>query len=216
MPAVTDLAHAPGPGARPVVATRVAVVDRDRRVRAEVRRLLAAAPDLAVCAEAGTLTELGELGHLHLPEVVVVDLGLGDVGSIDAARRLRSADPSMSLVVLTAAPDEEALFAAVMAGASAWVPKQLRGTDLVGTVQAVAEGLPVLSLGEREGVMAAARLCLPPVDLAVATRVAQAQTDGEIAAGLGLEEVAVRALVVRIARLLRPSSAHRDPERPGP
>lgn len=76
--------------------------------------------------------------------MAVLDGRLPDGSGIDLCRAVRSVDPSIKGLILTSYDDDEALFAAIMAGASGYVLRQIRGNDLVDTVRRVASGQATL------------------------------------------------------------------------
>ena len=76
--------------------------------------------------------------------MAILDGRLPDGNGIDVCRDVRSVDPSIKALILTSYEDDEALFAAIMAGAAGYVLKQIRGTDLVDTVRRVAAGQSML------------------------------------------------------------------------
>ena len=78
------------------------------------------------------------------PDVAVLDGRLPDGSGIDVCRDVRSIDPTIACLILTSYDDDEALFAAIMAGAAGYVLKQIRGTDLVDAVRRVAPGQSLL------------------------------------------------------------------------
>ncbi|HZM77589.1 MAG TPA: response regulator transcription factor, partial [Candidatus Limnocylindrales bacterium] len=78
------------------------------------------------------------------PDVAVLDARLPDGSGIEACRQIRSVDPSIRALILTSYDDDKALFAAIMAGASGYVLKQIKGTDLVEGVRRVAAGQSLL------------------------------------------------------------------------
>lgn len=78
------------------------------------------------------------------PDVAILDARLPDGNGIDVCRDVRAVDPSIMGLILTSYEDDEALFAAIMAGASGYVLKQIRGTDLVDAVRRVAAGQSLL------------------------------------------------------------------------
>ena len=118
----------------------VMVVDDNAVVREALVGLLERASGIVVCAEAGDLAEAERVAAAVEPDVVVIDLHIGGATSIEAGRRIREARPGTKMVMLTAASDREALIAAMLSGASGYIVKRLRGTDLVGTVRRVAGG----------------------------------------------------------------------------
>lgn len=78
------------------------------------------------------------------PDVAVLDARLPDGSGIDVCREIRSQDPAIGALILTSYDDDEALFAAIMAGAAGYVLKQVLGTDLVDAVRRVAAGQSLL------------------------------------------------------------------------
>ena len=76
--------------------------------------------------------------------MAILDARLPDGNGIDVCRQVRSVDPSIRGLILTSYEDDEALFAAIMAGAAGYVLKQIRGTDLVESVRRVAAGQSLL------------------------------------------------------------------------
>jgi two-component system response regulator DevR len=78
------------------------------------------------------------------PDVAVLDGRLPDGSGIDVCRQIRAVDPSIQALILTSYEDDEALFAAIMAGAAGYVLKQIKGTDLVDAVRRVAAGQSLL------------------------------------------------------------------------
>jgi DNA-binding NarL/FixJ family response regulator len=142
---VSDPADGPAGVAVPAVAAiRVFLLDDHEIVRRGVRELLEAEPDIAVVGEAGTAeSALARIPALR-PDVAILDVRLPDGNGVSVCRDIRSAMPEVACLMLTSFGDDEALFDAIMAGASGYVLKQIRGTDLVGAVRAVASGKSLL------------------------------------------------------------------------
>ncbi|MHB1519034.1 MAG: response regulator [Acidimicrobiales bacterium] len=125
-------------------AVRVFLVDDHEVVRRGLRELLEGAGDLSVVGEAGTASEAqARIPGTH-PDVAVLDLRLPDGTGVDLCREIRSRNPEIACLVLTAYDDDEALASAVMAGASGYVLKQLRGPELVRSIRRVAAGESLL------------------------------------------------------------------------
>jgi DNA-binding NarL/FixJ family response regulator len=78
------------------------------------------------------------------PDVAVLDVRLPDGDGVEVCRDLRSAMPELKCLMLTSYADDEALFSAIMAGASGYVLKQIKGSDLVSAVRRVAAGESLL------------------------------------------------------------------------
>jgi DNA-binding NarL/FixJ family response regulator len=126
------------------MTTRVFLLDDHEIVRRGLRDLLEAEEDLEVVGEASTAEEaLGRIPPTR-PEVAVLDVRLPDGDGIEVCREIRSRHPEVRCLMLTSFADDEALFAAIMAGASGYVLKQVRGTDLVDAVRRVARGESLL------------------------------------------------------------------------
>lgn len=123
---------------------RVFLTDDHEIVRRGLRELLEADGACLVVGEAATAADALTRIPLARPEVAVLDVRLPDGDGIAVCRDIRSDHPDIHCLILTSYADDEALFAAIMAGASGYLLKQVRGTDLVGAVQAVAAGKSLL------------------------------------------------------------------------
>jgi DNA-binding NarL/FixJ family response regulator len=119
---------------------KVFLLDDHEVVRRGVAALLEAEPDIVVVGEAGTADQaLARVPALR-PDVAVLDVRLPDGDGVSVCRELRSRLPELACLMLTSFADDQALFDAVMAGASGYVLKQIHGSDLVGAVRTVAAG----------------------------------------------------------------------------
>ena len=123
---------------------RVFLLDDHEVVRRGVADLLDAEPDLEVVGEASTAAEALARVPAVRPDVAVLDVRLPDGDGVSVCRELRSRQPELRCLMLTSFADDDALFDAIMAGASGYVLKQIRGTDLVGAVRTVASGQSLL------------------------------------------------------------------------
>src|SRR5258706_7078651 len=131
----------------------VFLLDDHEIVRRGVRELLEAEPDIVVVGEAGTAeSALARIPALK-PDVAVLDVRLPDGDGVTVCRDIRSKMPEVACLMLTSFGDDEALFDAIMAGAAGYVLKQIRGTDLVGAVRALAAGESMLDPGAASRVM---------------------------------------------------------------
>jgi DNA-binding NarL/FixJ family response regulator len=138
---VTSRAHDENTSAKPI---SVFLMDDHEIVRRGVRDLLEAEPDITVVGEAGTASSaLARIPALR-PDVAVLDVRLPDGDGVSVCREIRSRMPEVACLMLTSFGDDEALFDAIMAGASGYVLKQIRGTDLVGAIRTVATGQSIL------------------------------------------------------------------------
>ena len=122
----------------------VFLLDDHEVVRRGVRDLLEAEPDIEVVGEAGTAASaLARIPALR-PDVAVLDVKLPDGDGVSVCREIRSRMPEVNCLMLTSFDDNQALLDAVMAGASGYVIKQIRGSDLVSAVRTVAAGQSML------------------------------------------------------------------------
>lgn len=119
---------------------RVFLVDDHEVVRRGVASLLEDEDDLTVVGEAGTAEQALSRISAVKPDVAVLDVRLPDGSGVEVCREVRSAHPEIACLMLTSFADDDALFEAVMAGASGYVLKQIHGSDLVGAVRTVAAG----------------------------------------------------------------------------
>ncbi|MGC5030719.1 response regulator [Micromonospora sp. DT229] len=123
---------------------RVFLLDDHEVVRRGLADLLQASGDIEVVGESGSAQEAARRIPALRPDVAILDARLPDGNGIDVCRDIRAVDSSIKGLILTSYEDDEALFAAIMAGASGYVLKQIRGTDLVDAVRRVAAGQSLL------------------------------------------------------------------------
>jgi DNA-binding NarL/FixJ family response regulator len=123
---------------------RVYLLDDHEVVRRGLRDLLEREGDIEVVGESGSAVDAEHRIPALRPHVAVLDARLPDGSGIDVCRHIRSVDPTIQALILTSYEDDEALFAAIMAGAAGYVLKQIRGTDLVDAVRRVAAGQSML------------------------------------------------------------------------
>lgn len=130
---------------------RVFLVDDHEIVRRGISELLNAEADIEVVGEASTAAQARGRIAATLPDVALLDVRLPDGSGIDVCRDVRSSNPSVRCLILTAYDDDEALSAAVVAGASGYVLKDVRGTGLLEALRKVASGKSLLdpSLAKR-------------------------------------------------------------------
>ena len=123
---------------------RVYLLDDHEVVRRGIRDLLEDAGDISVVGESASALEASRRIPALRPDVAILDARLPDGSGIDVCREIRSVDPGIHALILTSFDDDEALFAAIMAGAAGYVLKQITGTDLVDAVRRVAGGQSLL------------------------------------------------------------------------
>jgi len=123
---------------------RVYLLDDHEVVRRGLREMLEQESDIEVIGESGSAVDAAHRIPALRPDVAVLDGRLPDGSGIDVCRDIRSVDPTIQALILTSYEDDEALFAAIMAGAAGYVLKQIRGTDLIDAIRRVAAGQSLL------------------------------------------------------------------------
>ena len=123
---------------------RVFLLDDHEIVRRGVRDLLETQDDITVVGEAGSAEEARNRIGISQPHVAVLDVQLEDGTGIEVCRDVRSDHPEIRCLMLTSFADDQALLDSVVAGASGYVLKQIRGTDLVDSIRKVAAGQSLL------------------------------------------------------------------------
>ena len=188
------------------VTVSVLLVDDHEIVRRGLRDLLDSEADIDVVAEAGGVGEAFVLAQAHRPDVAVVDMRLPDGDGVTLCRDLRALPDGPRCLVLTAFDDEEALVNAILAGASGYLLKQVRGQDLVQAVREVAAGRSLLDPVTTAHVLERMRRPEPTDDLAglteqerkVLTLIGDGLTNRQIAERLFLAEKTVKNYVTAV------------------
>jgi two-component system, NarL family, response regulator DevR len=132
---------------------RLLVVDDHEVVRQGLVSLLDRRSGFEVVAQAGSVAESIALAARHEPDLVIMDIRLPDGSGIEACREIRAARPETRVIMLTSYPDEEAVLSAIIAGASGYLLKQIRGRDLVSALEAVGRGESLLDSAVTEKVL---------------------------------------------------------------
>lgn len=122
----------------------VFLLDDHEVARQGVRSLLEVGGDIKVVGEAGLAGEALPRIRACQPKVAILDVRLPDGNGVEVCREVRSEFPEIYCLMLTSYSDDEALFEAIMAGASGYVLKQIRGNELVNAVKRVAAGESLL------------------------------------------------------------------------
>lgn len=132
---------------------RIFLVDDHEVVRDGLRGLLGDEADLEVVGEAATAAEALEGIPAARPDLTLLDLNLPDGSGIEVCRELRSRDPEARFLVLTSVADDEAVLAAILAGAEGYVLKHVRANELLTTIRAAVRGESVLDQRTRAHVL---------------------------------------------------------------
>jgi two-component system response regulator DevR len=123
---------------------RIVLVDDHEVVRAGIKAMIDAQDDMEVVGEAGTVEDGVRRVGYDEPDVVVLDVRLPDGSGVEACRDIRDRFPDVKVLMLTSFADEEALMSAILAGASGYVLKRVKGTDLVDDIRRVGAGESLL------------------------------------------------------------------------
>lgn len=128
----------------PSTVIRVFLLDDHEIVRRGLAGLIELERDMEVVGEAGSAEEALHRLPAAKPNVAVLDVRLPDGSGVEVCREVRSTLPEVHCLMLTSYADDEALFDAIMAGASGYVLKEIRGNDLVDAIRQVASGKSLL------------------------------------------------------------------------
>ena len=128
-------------GSKPI---RVYLLDDHEIVRRGLRELLESEGDIVVVGESGLAAEAARRIPALRPDVAILDGRLPDGSGIELCREIRSRVPGITALILTSYDDDDELFAAIMAGASGYILKQVGGNDLVDSVRRAAAGQSTL------------------------------------------------------------------------
>ncbi|GLZ36393.1 response regulator transcription factor [Actinokineospora sp. NBRC 105648] len=191
---------------------RVAVADDQALLRASFRLLLEAEPDLEVVGEAGTGVEAVALVERTRPDVVLMDIRMPVLDGIEATRRLTGS--GTRVLVLTTFDLDEYVYAALRAGASGFLLKDTRPTELLTAVRLVAAGEALLAPSvTRRLITQFARLPDPAApavltgvterEREVLTLIARGLSNAEIADRLTLSPATVKTHIGRLLAKLQ-------------
>ena len=184
----------------PRVPIKVFLLDDHEIVRRGVADLLSGEPDIEIVGEASTVDEAVRRIPASAPDVAVLDARLPDGSGIEVCRIVRDGSPDIRCLILTSYDDDEAVFAAVLAGASGYVLKQIRGAGLIDAVRQVAAGRSLLDPRVTERVLERVRggtedprlARLNPQERRILELIADGMTNREIGRTLFIAEQTVK------------------------
>jgi DNA-binding NarL/FixJ family response regulator len=197
------------------VSVRVLIADDQALVRGGFRMILDARDDIEVVGEAADGAEAVALVEALAPDVVLMDVRMPELDGIEATRRIVGAGGSTRIIILTTHDLDEYVFAALRAGASGFMLKDVRPPDLVQGIRVVAQGDALLAPSVTRRLLDRFSATLPdtaapPPDLDELTErelevlrlVALALSNAEIASRLVLTEATVKSHVSAVLRKL--------------
>jgi len=179
------------------------LLDDHEIVRRGLRELFEAQDDLEVVGEASNAEEAMLRVPPTRPDVAVLDVRLPGSSGIEVCRDLRATMPDMRCLMLTSFADDDALFSAILAGASGYLLKQIRGPELVSAVRRVAAGQSLIDPALTAGVMERLRgkqederiAKLSPQERRILDLIAEGKTNRQIGAEMYLAEKTVKNYV---------------------
>ncbi|MET8761411.1 response regulator transcription factor [Lentzea sp. NPDC004782] len=187
------------------MAIAVLLVDDHEIVRRGLVQLLAQADDISVVGQADSATAAITLAPRLRPDVAIIDVRLPDGDGVTVCREIRSlVQPPPACLMLTSYSDDEALFGAIMAGASGYMLKEVSGNDLVAAVRTLSAGGSLLHAGVTSTVLQRLRggpeedpryAALSPQERRILDLIAEGMTNRQIASRLFLAEKTVKNYV---------------------
>jgi DNA-binding NarL/FixJ family response regulator len=188
---------------------RVFLLDDHEMVRRGLKDLFDAHEDIDVVGESGSAKDAEARIPALRPHVALLDGRLPDGSGVEVCRAIRSVDPSINAIILTSYDDDEALFAAIMAGASGYILKQIIGIDLVDVVRKVADGQSLLDPSVTQRVLERVRTggspdepvelqTLTPQERRILELITEGMTNRQIGEQLFLAEKTVKNYVTSI------------------
>lgn len=187
---------------------RIYLLDDHEIVRRGLRELLELEEDLAIVGESGSAEEAVRRIPALRPDVALLDARLPDGSGIEVCRQVRAVDSSIVGLILTSFDDEQALVAAVLAGAAGYLLKDIHGQDLVDTIRRVARGERLIdhaavgrvqaSLHPAAGPSDPRLRSLTPQERRILSLVAQGMTNRQIGAELFLAEKTVKNYITAL------------------
>jgi two-component system response regulator DevR len=185
-------------------AMRVLLVDDHEIVREGLQALIDANDDMEVVGQAGTVEDAVRRVGFDDPDVVVLDVRLPDGSGVEACREIRARFPQVKVLMLTSFADEEALLAAIMAGAAGYVLKRIKGRELVDSIRRVGNGESLLDPDMTERLFKRLRgdepddpvlARLSPQERSILEHIAEGKTNRQIAEDMFLAEKTVKNYV---------------------
>jgi len=123
---------------------RVLIADDHAVVRSGLRSILETEDDIEVVGEAADGHQALEFAQELLPDVILMDINMGDWDGVTATRRVRNSVPSCRVIVLTNYDEDNLVFSSIRAGASGYLLKEVTGIQLTNAIRTVADGFSLI------------------------------------------------------------------------
>ena len=187
---------------------RVLIAEDHAVVRNGLRSILEGDDDFEVVGEASDGDQALTLAQDLLPDVVLMDIRMGQADGITATRRIRSVVPSVRVVVLTSYDEDELVFSSIRAGASGYLLKEVNAQQLLNAIRTVADGFSLIypsiarrvldEMGRPRKSTEEGLAELTPREREVLKLVASGRPNKEIGAMLGISERTVKTHISNI------------------
>ena len=191
----------------------VFIVDDHAVVRQGLRAFLEVQPGIDVVGEAANGAEALDRLQVAAPDVVLMDLKMPELDGVETTRQLRAASPATKVIVLTSFMEDEQIFAAIKAGASGYLLKDIQPSDLATAIRQVHRGEaalhPMIAAKLLQSVVAGAPArgaetdALTPREMDVLRQIARGRANKEIALDLGIAQKTVKTHVSNILQKLQ-------------
>ena len=180
---------------------KIIIADDHQVVRRGLTFTVDAEKDMRVVAEAQNGAGVLALIKKHKPDVVLMDLQMPEMTGVDALKQIRPEYPDLPILILTTFSDDAHIYAALRAGASGFLLKEMSGDDLVAAIRGAAQGKPQLHPDIAKRLMARAPMPDDPFDSltererGILKLLARGKSNKEIAGELLLTEMTVKGYV---------------------
>ena len=180
---------------------RILIADDHQIVRRGLRMTIEAEQDMKVVADAENGSQVLSLIKKHKPDVVLMEMQMPEMDGVDALKQLRVEFPTLPVLILTTFSDDAHVYAALRAGASGFLLKEMNGDDLVSAIRGAAQGKPQLHPDIARRLMARAPMPDDPFESltererGILKLIAKSMSNKEIASQLFLTEMTVKGYV---------------------
>lgn len=180
---------------------KIIIVDDHQIVRRGLRMTIDAEKDMKVLDETADGSQILKLIKKHKPDVILMDLQMPKMDGVDALKMIRPEFPELPVLILTSFSDDAHIYAALRAGASGFLLKEMNGDELVDAIRGAAKGKPQLHPEIAKRLMARAPMPEDPFEtltereLDLLKLLARGMSNKEIAAQLTLTEMTVKGYV---------------------
>lgn len=192
---------------------RVLIADDHAVVRSGLRSILEHEDDIEVVGEASDGHQALESAQELLPDVILMDINMGDWDGVTATRRVRNSTPSSRVIVLTNYDEDNLVFSSIRAGASGYLLKEVSANQLTNAIRTVADGFSLiypsvarrvldefgrLRIGAAQPDDDAGYADLTPREREVLKHIASGRANKEIGTELGISERTVKTHISNI------------------